>query len=119
LVFDISRISNTIGLGSFSIMATSHVTGVPEDEDTVIDEKHVHVGFTGGFNQFAAFLNALERRRPAILVDTFRITRSSRENSGHTVNMRLVILVKSGTAVSATAGMVPAADFSEQVSQLR
>lgn len=96
LIFDISQISNDTGVSSLSI-TTAETEPVPTvyDSDSVY-EKHFHVSFAATYNQFAAFLNALERHRPVILIDTFTIARSRVSGSQHEVDMSLAILVGKG-----------------------
>lgn len=94
LTFDISQIANEKKLASFSIKGkkTRGSSAIPDGK--YLSENHFDVSFTGGFNQFAVFLNALERHRPVVFVDGFKITRSRQGISGHEVNMNLAILVK-------------------------
>jgi Tfp pilus assembly protein PilO len=98
LTFDISQISSNTNVNSFSITATGSegITKIANCDH--ISEKYVYVRFTASFNQFAAFLNALERYRPVIFVDTFSIVRSNEATSGHEVNMRLAVLVRQDLA---------------------
>ena len=61
--------------------------------------KHVYgqsikVTFNATFNEFAKFLNRLERYKSVIFIDSFSITRSHEENVKHTVEMNLVVLVE-------------------------
>jgi len=93
LTFDISQISSDIKLRSFSITATGSEGIIEIDNCDYIFAKHIDITFVASFNQFAAFLNALERRRPVIFIDTFSITRSKQSASGHEVDMKLAVLV--------------------------
>ncbi|UCG58448.1 MAG: hypothetical protein JSU70_02865 [Phycisphaerales bacterium] len=94
VVSDISRISDAIGLGSFSIANSDDDNLSPAWVGQTIGEKCINISFAGSYNKFATFLNALERRRPVVFVDTFKITRSALGTSNHKVNMRLPILVE-------------------------
>lgn len=94
LTFDISQIVNEKKLASFGIKGKESRGGSSKPNGKYLSENHFGISFTGDFNQFATFLNALERHRPVIFVDKFEITRSRQENSGHEVNMDLVVLVK-------------------------
>jgi len=92
LTYQISGISNKIRLNAFK------VTPIGQNIPTFDDCKYIsgqlyQVGFTASFNQFAEFLNALERYRPVIFIDTFSITRSREGKTNHTVDMQLAILV--------------------------
>jgi len=94
LTFDVSQIASEKKIASFSITSSEDrrkVSAIPNCN--YIRENKIDVDFTAGFNQFAIFLNALERHRPAIFVDRFTITRSERGDSGPKVSMDLVVLV--------------------------
>ena len=91
LTFDISQIANEKRLTSFSIKG-KETRSIPDGE--YLSENHFNISFTGSFNQFAAFLNALERYRPVIFVDRFKITHSRQDDLGHKVNMDVAVLVQ-------------------------
>jgi Tfp pilus assembly protein PilN len=92
LTYEISGISNEIGLNSFRIAPMSESIAALEDCKYVSGQFY-HVSFTSSFNQFATFINALERYRPFIFVDTFSISQSRQGNQEHDVQMQLAILV--------------------------
>ena len=92
LIYQISGISNEIELKAFQITPTGQNIST-FDNCKYISGQLYHVGFTASFNQFATFLNALERYRPVIFIDTFSITRSRQGENSHTVDMQLAILV--------------------------
>ena len=93
LTLDISEIRSDKALGAFSISPGGSESVVKFDNCEHIFGKHLSVNFTSSFNQFAAFLNALERNQPVILIDAFSITRSREEAAGHQVDMTLAVLV--------------------------
>ena len=94
LTFDISQIANEKKVASFSskIKKNSGLSTMPEAK--YIRENHIVISFIGDFNQFATFLNALERHRPVLLVDKFTITRSGQDDSGFQVSLNVAALVK-------------------------
>ena len=95
VTFDISQIANEKKVGSFSIkMQEGNREGTTRTDLEHIQENRIDINFEGDFNQFATFLNALERHRPVVFVDNFKITRSQRDDSGHKVNMRLAVFVR-------------------------
>ena len=94
LIFDISQIANEKKVGSFGIKAKDIRRGSTVPKCKYIYENHIDISFTAGFNQFATFLNALERNRPVLFVDEFKITRSDEDNSSHPVNMNLSVFVR-------------------------
>ena len=93
LTFDIGRISSEIKLNSFSSIFTSGEGTLRTDNYKHINTRQISVNFNSSFNKFAVFLNALERSRPVIFVDTFSIIRSPESNSGHKVDMKLAVLI--------------------------
>ena len=94
LTFDIGRISSDIKLNSFSSISTVSEEGLKTDNHKYINARQITVNFNSSFNKFATFLNLLERKRPAILIDTFSITRSPESDTGNKVNMKLAVLVE-------------------------
>jgi Tfp pilus assembly protein PilO len=94
LTFDISQIANDKKVESFSIKSQDDSRHSAALGLKYLKENQMDLNFAGDFNQFATFLNALERNRPAFFVDNFKITRSHREESGHKVNMRLAVFVR-------------------------
>lgn len=94
LTFDISQIARGKKLASFSIENKDKPGSSAIPNCNYISENHIDVRFTAGFNPFAAFLNALERHRPVVFADSFTITRSDQNDSGHQVSMALSIFVR-------------------------
>ncbi len=96
LTFDISQIANEKKVASFSSKvkkSQSHRLSTMPDYKYIY-ENHIVINFTGDFNQFATFLNALERHRPVIFVDKFAITRSGQDDSVYQVSLNVAALVK-------------------------
>ena len=95
LIFDISQIANDKGVASFSIKGKEVRGGSEIPNCNYIRENHISISFiTADFNQFATFLNALERYRPVVFIDKFKIIRSNQDGSGHQVNMDLAVFVR-------------------------
>ena len=94
LTFDISQIANEKKVASFSIKSKDDrgLSTIPETK--YIRENHLVISFIGDFNQFATFLNALERHRPVLFVDKFSITRSGQDDSGYKVSLNVAAFVK-------------------------
>jgi len=94
LTFDISQIANEKKVASFSIKSRDSrgLSTIPECN--YISENNFVISFVGDFNQFAAFLNALERHRPILFVDNFTITRSVQDNSGYQVSLSVAVFIK-------------------------
>jgi Tfp pilus assembly protein PilO len=94
LTFDISQIANEKEVASFSIKSKDSRGPSTISEAKYIRENNIVISFIGGFNQFATFLNALERHRPVLFVDRFSITRSGQDDSGYQVSLNVAAFVK-------------------------
>jgi Tfp pilus assembly protein PilO len=94
LTFDISEIATAKQVDSFRIKSKDRhaVTVLPDCE--YLCENRLTVSFAAAFNQFATFLNALERYQPVVFVDKFKIMRSEQDSSAHKVNMDLAVYIK-------------------------
>jgi Tfp pilus assembly protein PilO len=94
LTFDIGQIANEKDVDSFSIKSKDSrgLSTIPECK--YICENQIVISFIGGFNQFATFLNALERHRPILFVDKFTITRSGQDDSDCQVSLNVAAFVK-------------------------
>ena len=76
-----------------------------------IDESCIDISFVSGFNQFAAFVNNLERHRPVFFVHTFKITRSNQDKSVYQVTLDVRALVRKQQETE-TASLSPAQLYS-------
>ena len=94
LTFDISQIANEKKVASFSSKVKKSRGLSTITDSKYIYENQIVISFIGDFNQFATFLNALERHRPVIFVDKFAITRSGRDDSVYQVSLNVAALVK-------------------------
>ncbi len=95
LTFDISQIANEKKVGSFSIKTKDDRGGSTLPDCEQLNEDDIEIRFTtDNFNQFATFLNALERHQPVIFVDKFTMSRSNQSDDGHKVSMSLSVFVK-------------------------
>lgn len=93
LTLDIGEIPVRDELSAFGISAGGGEAVIKMNNCKHISGRRVTVSFASSFNGFAAFLNALERSQPVIIVDTFSIARSREETSPHKVDMALAVLV--------------------------
>ena len=93
LTFVIDQISTNIKVGPIDIESTDKEGILPIQGCEYVSKKYVYISFNASFNEFATFLNALERYRPAIFVETFAITRSRDGSKNHGVDMKLAVLV--------------------------
>jgi Tfp pilus assembly protein PilO len=114
LTFDIGQIANEKDLSSFSIGNKSK-QGISEIPDcNTIGETHIDIGFIAGFNQFATFVNALERHQPVLFVNEFSIARSNRDKSAYQATLDVAAFVRKQQERQ-IAGQPPASDFDSKI----
>ncbi|MDT8300385.1 MAG: GspMb/PilO family protein [Sedimentisphaerales bacterium] len=95
LTFDLSQIAEEKKVASFGSKAkTNRGITREKDEYKYIHENQINISFTGDWNQFATFLNSLERHRPVIFVDKFTIARAGQDESVFRVNLNVAALVR-------------------------
>lgn len=94
LTFDISQVASEKKASSFSIKMEENSRETKDLDLKHLQENQIDIGFEGDFIQFATFLNALERHRPVIFVDNFKIIRSVMGESNHRVIMKLAVFVR-------------------------
>ncbi len=94
MTFDIGRIANEEKVASFSIRNNDKqsVSDIPDCNS--ICENHIDISFIAGFNQFATFVNALERHQPVLFVNEFSISRSKKGQSAYQVSLDVAAFVK-------------------------
>jgi Tfp pilus assembly protein PilO len=90
ITLDISRIAAAKQVSSFTIK-TSDQHKSSKTESKYLRENQINISFNANFRQFATLLNTLERHRPIVFVDSFRIARSNEDNR---IDMELSIFVR-------------------------
>jgi len=94
LTFDIGQIANEEKVSSFSIESKDKRGPLEIPDCNSICESHIDIDFVAGFNQFATFVNALERHRPVLFVNEFVIARSNRSELAYQVTLDVAAFVK-------------------------
>jgi len=94
LTFDISQIAHDKNVASLNVENKNKRTTSDEGDLKNISESHINISFTTGFNEFAAFLNALERHQPVLFVNEFRLTRSNQNESAYQITIDVAALIK-------------------------
>ena len=94
LTFDIRQIANENNTSAFTIRPRIAELNQKKAKFEHIQQNRIDLDFKSDFTEFAIFLNALERHKPVVFVDSFSITRSKVSASGHKVDMSLSVLVK-------------------------
>ncbi|MFH1371061.1 MAG: GspMb/PilO family protein [Planctomycetota bacterium] len=97
LTFDIGRIASEKQVGSFAVKAANRIGGSNKLDSKNVEEKYIDISFESNYRQFATFLNAIERHRPVIFIDRFKVSRSAQSGSQHKVDMGLTIFVRKRT----------------------
>ncbi|MHC4475233.1 MAG: GspMb/PilO family protein [Planctomycetota bacterium] len=92
--FDISQIARNKKVNSFSIKRDNSRKETTLAGCELIGQNCVSIDFSGNFNQFAKFLNALERNRPVVFVDEFKVVRSKKDELQRQVEMDLSFFVR-------------------------
>lgn len=94
LTFDIGQIASEEKVASFSVKSTDDrkVSAIPDCN--FISENHIDISFIAGFNQFATFVNALERHQPVLFVNKFTIVRSNQDNSVYQATLDVAAFVR-------------------------
>ena len=91
---EIDRISREIGLEAFRIDPWSSNEIAAFSECKYVFGQPMEVTFNSTFNEFAKFINMLERYKSVIFIEKFSITRSKDKNTKHQVRMDLGVLVQ-------------------------
>ena len=94
LTFEIRQIARKENVDSFSIRAKDGYQGLAIPHCNYIRESRIDTNFLSNFNQFAKFINSLERHKPVIFVDTFTIKRSDEQGTAHKARVNLSVFVK-------------------------
>jgi len=96
LTLDISQIASEKNIFSMSIGGKGKVSSptckIPGCK--LICESYIELEFTAGFHEFASFLNALERHKPVIFIDKFKIVRGGDGKNNNDVEMELAVFVR-------------------------
>lgn len=94
LTFDISQIAREENVASLNVENKNKFDSLDESDSRNISENHINISFITGFNQFAAFLNALERHQPILFVNEFKLVRSNKNMSVYQATIDVAALIK-------------------------
>ena len=96
LKFDITQLAREKELAALSVGSGKREKASaksPSDPNS-ISESPIDISFVSGFNQFASFVNSLERHRPVILVHEFKLARSNQNKSAYQITLDVRALVR-------------------------
>jgi len=94
LTFDISRIAADKQLSDFTVKTVDPIKETGKLGVKNLQENGIGVSFSSDFRQFAFFLNALERHRPVVFIDRFKVSRQDKNEGSNAVDMSISIFVK-------------------------
>jgi Tfp pilus assembly protein PilO len=94
LTFDISRIAADIQISAVSVKTPDQAKTTEQIVSKNLQENRIEISFESNFRQFATFLNALERHRPIVFIDKFKLSRGEGTSVGGKVDMDLAVFVK-------------------------
>jgi len=89
----IGILAKQAGVEDFSSTHRMQDSYGPIGECDHIVEGRMQIKYTASYDQFAMFVNSLERNRPVIFIDNFAIKRSRTGKGGHKVDMVLTFFV--------------------------
>jgi len=94
LTFDISRIAADKQISDVSVRTPDQSKLKEQIDSKNLQENRVDIAFQSNYLQFASFINALERHRPVVFIDMFKLSRGEKDQPGVKIDMDLTIFVK-------------------------
>ena len=114
LTFDISQVANDQKVSSFSVKTRDNREPVAIPDCSYIFENYLEISFSGGFQQFATFLNALERHRPVLFIDKFTLIHALQGDAEYQIGIDVTFLVGKPQE-GKTAGGQPAQIYGKRI----
>lgn len=112
VLFEISRLANTIGLSEYAGKTREDVWAAENAEQVKLKRVWQTITFRGTFPQFASFVNALERSRPAVFVESAAIERSRQESKLHSAKLLVSFLIEPDSSAPTAVSSVLREDSS-------
>jgi hypothetical protein len=107
VLFEITRLANTLGLSEYAGKTREEVWNAENAEQAKLKRIWQTITFRGTFQQFASFVNALERSRPAVFVESAAIERSRQDSKLHSAKLLVSFLIQpDGTAPAAVSSVL-------------
>ena len=94
IVFEISRLANSFGLADYAGKNRQDVWNTDEDEEVKVQRMWMTITFKAPFQQFAAFLNAMERNVPAVFIESAGIERSRENPNQHRAKLLIAFFAQ-------------------------
>ena len=103
VIFEVSRLATSFGLSDYAGKTRADVWGVDESEEVKIQRVWMTITFKAPFQQFAAFITAMERHAPAVFVESATIERSSEHPNKHRAKLLISFFTQPETKTDNTA----------------
>ena len=100
LTFDISETAERLKVDSFSSKGSGSEIFVEIPNCGYIGYSFIEIEFSGSFNDFAIFVNEMERHKPVIFIDEFSITNKTDTKGLSKAVMYLAVLVQNPDSMS-------------------
>jgi hypothetical protein len=94
MTLDISRVAADKQVTSFTVKAGNQMKDTGKNDMKNLSENRIDISFNSDFRQFAYLLNTLERHRPVVFVDKFKVGRGNDTFGSNKVDMGLSIFVR-------------------------
>lgn len=108
VLFEISRMANAYGLADYAGKSRQDPWGDEESEQVKIQRMWLTVTFEAPFQQFAAFINDMERNIPAVFVESARIERSRENPKQHRAQLLVAFFTQPDKKTSSQTASAPA-----------
>lgn len=110
LVFQIGQIANDLHLIDFSSKNQKNAYTSTLGTAKRMSEGWLIVEFFASFEQFARFINQLERNCPAVFVEKVQFRRGTAESKGHDIKLELSFLTSAQSSAEPAAAALISAD---------
>lgn len=94
LAFEIAELASVTEVEAFAMRPRDKNGPERLPDCDRIAERQLNISFAASFHQFAGLLNALERHRPVLFVETFAVKRPREKTARPEIDMQLAILVE-------------------------
>ena len=98
ITFEINQIASELNVEDFSSKRNETMSSKELPDCERLGEQCIDIKFDSQFNQFARFVNLLERHTPFIFVESFEVIRSTQADKNHKVKMSLSYFIENKLA---------------------
>ncbi|MBN1974827.1 MAG: type II secretion system protein M [Sedimentisphaerales bacterium] len=101
LTFDLGKIADESKITSFNVQSYDAQNSSVSADPNNIFEKHIKVSFVAGFQEFALFLNTLERHQPVLFINEFMLSSQNKDKATFQVILDVASFVQKQQAAIA------------------